>query len=51
MSLSESGFESNHQGGCLLWVWSLRLAPGESTTVALHNLVRANADRAEEEGL
>jgi alpha-amylase len=51
MSLSESGFEGNHQGGCLLWVWPLALAPGESSVVALDNLVRTNVDRAEEEGL
>ncbi len=51
MSLSESGFEGNHQGGALLWVWPLRLAPGESTTARLANLVRAHADRAEAEGL
>jgi hypothetical protein len=51
MSLSESGFEGNHQGGCLLWVWPIALAPGDSTTVTLNNLVRANADRATDEGL
>ncbi len=51
MSLSESGFEGNHQGGSLLWVWPIALAPGDSTTVSLANLVRTNADRAEEEGL
>ncbi len=51
MSLSESGFESNHQGGSLLWVWPVSLAAGESTTVRLANLARTHADRAEEEGL
>ena len=33
ISVSESGFEGNHQGGCLLWVWPLRLEPGEMATV------------------
>ena len=51
MSISESGFEGNHQGGCLLWVWPLSLAPGETTTVGLANLVRTHIDRAEPEGL
>ena len=51
MSLSENGFESNHQGGALLWVWPLALAAGESSTFRLANLVRAHTDRAEEEGL
>jgi hypothetical protein len=51
MSLSESGFESNHQGGCLLWVWPLQLAPGETMTVSLANLVRTAVDRAADEGL
>ena len=51
MSLSESGFEGNHQGGCLLWVWPLDLAPGETATVSLANLVRSHVDHAEVEGL
>jgi hypothetical protein len=51
MSLSENGFESNHQGGCLVWVWPLRLEPGATMSVRLANLVRANADRAEDEDL
>jgi hypothetical protein len=51
MSVSESGFESNHQGGSLLWVWPIALGPGESVGVTLYNLVRTSADRAEEEGL
>jgi hypothetical protein len=51
ISVSESGFEGNHQGGCLLWVWPLHLAPGASATFRLANLVRSHADRAEEEGL
>jgi 4-alpha-glucanotransferase len=51
VSLSESGFEGNHQGGCLLWVWPVSLAPGETTTVSLANLVRTRVDRAEDEGL
>jgi alpha-amylase len=51
ISVSESGFEGNHQGGCLLWVWPLHLAPGASTTFRLAGLVRSHVDRAEEEGL
>ena len=51
ISVSESGFEGNHQGGCLLWVWPLRLAPGEMARFELANLVRTFRDRAEEEGL
>jgi len=51
MSLSESGFEANHQGGSLSFVWPLSLGPGESATVALDMLVRSSRDRAEEEGL
>jgi hypothetical protein len=51
ISVSESGFEGNHQGGCLLWVWPLRLAPGASARFELTNLVRTFVDRAEEEGL
>lgn len=51
MSLSESGFESNHQGGCLLWVWPLELAPGQTMSVSLANVVRTATDGAEEEGL
>ena len=51
ISVSESGFEGNHQGGCLLWVWPLRLEPGATARFALANLVRTFTDRAEEEGL
>jgi hypothetical protein len=51
ISVSESGFEGNHQGGCLLWVWPLRLEPGVTARFQLANLVRTFADRAEEEGL
>ena len=51
ISVSESGFEGNHQGGCLLWVWPLRLEPGATARFQLANLVRTFADRAEEEGL
>ena len=29
MSLSESGFEANHQGGSLTFTWPISLAPGE----------------------
>jgi hypothetical protein len=51
MSLSESGFEGNHQGGCLLWVWQIEVEPGDTTSVSLANLVRASTDRAEDEDL
>jgi hypothetical protein len=51
ISVSESGFEGNHQGGCLLWVWPLALGPGASMSVSLANLVRTFADRAVDEGL
>jgi hypothetical protein len=51
ISVSESGFEANHQGGCLLWVWPLRLAPGATLSVSVQMLVRTFADRAVEEGL
>jgi alpha-amylase len=51
ISVSESGFEGNHQGGCLLWVLPLALAPGASMSVSLASLVRTFADRAEEEGM
>ena len=51
MSLSESGFEANHQGGSLTFVWPLSLPPGASMRVGLAGLLRSNRDRAEEEGL
>ena len=51
MSLSESGFEANHQGGSLAFVWPLSLAPGEVATFTLDNLLRCHRDRAEEERL
>ena len=51
MSLSESGFEANHQGGSLTFVWPLSLEPGASTTLRLDNLLRTSKDRAEEKGL
>ncbi|CAN5725068.1 DUF1926 domain-containing protein [soil metagenome] len=51
ISLSEQGFERNHQGSCLLWVWPLQLAPGESMSVRVENLVSCVVDRAEEERL
>ncbi len=51
MSLSESGFEANHQGGSLTFVWPISLAPRESATFALDCLLRSHRDRAEEEGL
>ena len=51
MSLSESGFEANHQGGSLLFSWPVSLAPGEQTVVTMDSLIRSSRDRAEEEGL
>ena len=51
MSLSESGFEANHQGSSLTFVWPLRLAPGEIATLTVNSLLRSHRDRAEEEGL
>jgi hypothetical protein len=51
VSVSEQGFERNHQGGCLLWVWPLLLEPGASMSVELRMGVVASVDRAEEEGL
>jgi hypothetical protein len=51
ISVSESGFEGNHQGGCLLWVWPLHLEAGATMRVRIANLVRSFADRADEEGL
>jgi hypothetical protein len=51
MSLSEAGFEANHQGGSLTFVWPLSLAPGQQMAVSLDNLLRTSRDRAEEEGL
>ena len=51
MSLSESGFEGNHQGGCLVWVWPIMLEPRSSSVFRLANLVRTSVDRAADEGL
>jgi 4-alpha-glucanotransferase len=51
ISVSEDGFERNHQGSCLLWTWPLRLEPGESRVVRMAYQIRASRDRAEEEGL
>jgi alpha-amylase len=34
ISLSEDGFERNHQGGCLLLAWLLCLEPGEATSTS-----------------
>jgi alpha-amylase len=51
MSLSESGFEGNHQGGSLTFVWPLSLAAGSSMRVRQDSLLRSHRDRAQEEGL
>jgi 4-alpha-glucanotransferase len=51
VSLSEDGFERNHQGTCLVWSWPLRLSPGERRSVRMAWRLTAERDRAEEEGL
>ncbi|MFV2064617.1 MAG: alpha-amylase/4-alpha-glucanotransferase domain-containing protein, partial [Chloroflexota bacterium] len=51
ISLSEQGFERNHQGTCLLWSWPLRLEPGRSATFGVDMRIATSVDRAEEEGL
>ncbi len=38
ISVSESGFEGNHQGGCLLWVWPLHLEAGATMRVRITTL-------------
>jgi len=35
VSNSEGGFERTYQGACLMFLWPLRLAPGESTSFGL----------------
>lgn len=51
ISVSEDGFERNHQGSCQLWVWPLYLEPGRSRQVGMEYRLRAARDGAEEEGL
>ena len=49
VSNSEFGFERVYQGSALVGVWPMELAPGERRTVAMHQLVRATADRSVQE--
>ncbi len=49
ISNSEHGFERIYQGSALLFVWSLGLAPNESRTVAVRNLLLTTRDRTAEE--
>jgi hypothetical protein len=51
ISLSEQGFERNHQGTCLLWSWPLILGPGRSARFGIDSQVSSNVDHAEDEGL
>jgi hypothetical protein len=37
VSLSEDGFERNHQGCCFVFVWPLALEPGASTNVRMRH--------------
>jgi alpha-amylase len=41
VSLSEDGFERNHQGCCLVFAWPLELGPGASATVRMTHRVTA----------
>ena len=49
ISNSEHGFERIYQGSALLLTWPLELAPSESRTVSMRNLVITSRDRAAEE--
>ena len=51
ISNSEAGFERVYQGSALVFTWPIALGAGERTTVRMKHVVRANRDRAEEEGL
>jgi hypothetical protein len=39
VSLSEDGFERNHQGCCLVFTWPIALEPGAATTVRMTQVV------------
>jgi alpha-amylase len=41
VSLSEDGFERNHQGSCIVFTWPVASLPGERSTVAMKFGVRA----------
>jgi alpha-amylase len=49
ISNSESGFERIYQGSSMVFVWPLRLAPGEQTSVAMTARVATMRDHAAEE--
>jgi alpha-amylase len=49
ISNSEHGFERIYQGSALVFVWPLDLAPNETRTVSIRNLVETTRDRAAEE--
>ncbi|MGZ8501546.1 MAG: alpha-amylase/4-alpha-glucanotransferase domain-containing protein [Candidatus Limnocylindrales bacterium] len=49
ISNSEGGFERIYQGSALLFAWPLELAPDETRTVSVRNLVATTRDRATEE--
>jgi alpha-amylase len=49
ISNSESGFERIYQGSSTVFVWPLRVAPGERTTVAMNARVATTRDHAAEE--
>ena len=51
ISLSEQGFERNHQGSCMLWTWPLHLEAGQTATFELSHRVISTVDRALDEGL
>jgi alpha-amylase len=49
ISNSEHGFERIYQGSALVFVWPLDLAPNDTRTVSIRNLVETTRDRAAEE--
>ena len=48
VSLSEDGFQLNHQGSSLSFLWPLRLAPGQSMAVTMEHRLRVARDQAME---
>jgi len=50
VSISEDGFERNHQGSGLTFVWPLELGPGQERTVSMRLAVSTTIDRASLEG-
>ena len=51
VSISEDGFERTHQGSSLVFVWPLRLSPGQSAAWQVSMTVSTTVDRAEAEAL